>query len=138
MLPYSITCTTACDNLFELDDGRLQLISGGDTAPLMIGSNYILAELRFIEILEELNVERISNDDAVILRRRTGEEYRTHRRLKIGQCFQSEMINDLNVDGNRLLLMDNTYLFCSPLLKSSLEKYRLSYLSFTEGLSNFG
>jgi hypothetical protein len=51
--------------------------------------------------------------------------------------FSSDMVRDINLGGERFLLMDGTYLFVSPLLRQRLDASPFKYLRFTEGLSEF-
>lgn len=62
---------------------------------------------------------------------------RTHSQLHIGQRFSSGMIQDVDLDGESFLLMDDAYLFTTPLLKHRLELSPFKYLRFTEGLDEF-
>lgn len=136
-LPYCMSCTDQHALLYPLADGRFQIMEPAPLAPLMIGHEYVLVERELAEYLRDLDLPRLDVVDAVIYQPRTGEEIRTHERLVVGQRFSSDLIRDLNLDGERLLLMDNRWLFVSPPLKERLERSRFQYLRFSEGLREF-
>ena len=108
-----------------------------DLAPMMVGFEYVLVEEGLAEYLEALNLPRLTIANAILYDPRSTREIRTHRQLLIDQRFFSNMIRDIDLDGERLLLMDNRYVFVSPLLKERLERSPVQYLRFTEGLSHF-
>jgi len=54
----------------------------------------------------------------------------------INQHFDSDQINDIDLDGKRFLVMDKRYLFVSPELKLILEKSKHRFV-FSEGLTGF-
>ena len=112
-------------------------MDGTVIAPLMVGFQYVLANYELCDFLESLDLERVEYIPAILWNRATNEETRTHKRLKVGQFFASDQINDLNLDGPRLLTMDDTSLFVSPDLKELLEASGFECLRFSEGLSRF-
>jgi hypothetical protein len=109
----------------------------GVLAPLMVGHEYVLVETALAEYLAVLDLPRLSISEAVIYDARRQQEVRTHRQLHIGQRFSSDAIRNIDLDGEGLLLMDDTHLFASPLLKRRLEESPFKYLQFTEGLDDF-
>ena len=135
--PFSLSCSLPADSLYQLADGRFQLIANGPIAPLMTGFDYVLAEKPLAEFLFARGLERVRFLPAIIYRRGTGEEYHTHEQLLVGQRFSSTSIRDVALDGERLLLMDERYLFASPSLKEVLAESQFDYLQFSEGLSEF-
>ena len=142
MLPYHVACTIDSDRLYRLADGRYQLISGGDTAPLMVGVDYVLADHALVRLLQDIGLERTRFDDAIIWRRQSDEELRTHRSLLVSHVFSPDQIDDLDLDGNKFLLMTTsgigeTSLFCTPSLRAHLCSTDIDYLEFSEGLSEF-
>jgi len=46
-------------------------------------------------------------------------------------------VRDIDLDGERFLLMDDQYVFVSDSLRVRLEASRFEYLRFTEGLDGF-
>ncbi len=136
-VPFHVSCSQAGVGLFGLADGRFQLIEDGPIAPLMVGSGYILAESSFTDFLRGLQIERVSFEPAIIWHRRTGEEFRTHERIVLGQWFSLDQINDLNLDGCRLLSLNDQYLFASPELAQQMQESPFSYLRLTEGFTGF-
>lgn len=136
-LPYYLFCSEIGTNLYPLKDGRFQIVTKGKVAPLMAGYGYTLVEENFAEYLEQLDLHRLDIVDAIIYDPTHKEEIRTHRQLKIEQHFSADMIGDINLDGERILLMDNCYIFISPQLKRRLEHSEFQYLRFSEGLNEF-
>ena len=136
-MPFHLDCTEPSSLLYELNDGRFQFMDGSVTAPLMIGYEYVLASHEFCDFLEPHDLDRVEFVPAVLWNRAQDVETRTHKRLKVGQFFTQDQINDLNLDGPRLLTMDDRYLFVSPILKEILEASGFEYLRFSEGLSKF-
>lgn len=65
------------------------------------------------------------------------QEYRSHKEVVISQHFYPEQINNINLDGVRILILDNKFVFVSPSLKNKLEETKFNYLMFSEGLSQF-
>lgn len=138
MLPVHISCRDYSVSLFRLKHGRYQPISDGAIAPLMIGFQYVLAEHALASFLGELNIERIRIEPAIIWERDKNTEAHNHCQIYVGQTFSSDQINDLNLDGRRLLLMDESYLFSSPELAETLDRSEFDYLEFSIGLNRFG
>jgi len=104
---------------------------------VMVGYEYVLVESELAEYIEVLNLPHLAVIAAVIYDPRQNQEIRTYKQLRISQHFSSDMIRDINLDGERFLLMDGTYLFVSPLLRQRLDASPFKYLRFTEGLSEF-
>ena len=137
MLPFFVSCIEPSAKLYQLNDGRFQMIEQGGTAPLMSGFGYILMDEPLANFIKAIGVERVGIEPAVIFDRRQGKEYHTHHKVTVGQSFSSGEINDLNLDGDRLLLRGREYLFASPLLKGKLAEGPFKYLEFSEGLYGF-
>lgn len=137
MLPFHIFIKKGNPRLYQLDDGRFQIIEKGNLEPFMSGYGYVLVERGLADFLEQLNAERVSFKDAIVWDRASNTEYTTYRQILINQHFSHDQIQDLNVDGIRMLMMGNEYPFASPLLKQELENSRFSYLKFSEGLNGF-
>ncbi len=136
-LPYHMSCLESHPQLYQLSDGRFQIMEQGDLAPMMVGYEYVLVESGLAEYLEALDLPRLEIIGAVVYDPRKKQEIHTYRQLQITQRVSSDMIRDIDLDGERLLLMGETYLFVSPLLKQRLETSLFKYLRFTQGLSEF-
>jgi hypothetical protein len=136
-LPYHMSCLESHPRLYQLSDGRFQIMEEGDLAPMMVGYEYVLVESGLAEYLEALDLPRLEIVGAVICDPRKKQEIHTYKQLQITQRFSFDMIRDINLDGERFLLMGETYLFVSPLLKQRLEVMPFKYLRFTEGFSEF-
>lgn len=134
---YHMSCKESHPRLYQLSDGWFQIMEEGDLAPLMAGYDYVLAESKLAEYVEVLDLPRLEVVDAVIYDPRRKQELRTYKRLRIGQRLSSDTIRDINLDGERVLLMDGGSVFVSLLLKQRLEASPFAYLQFTEGLSEF-
>ena len=137
ILPYFMFCTEMGADLYQLKDGRFQIITKGKITPLMIGYGYTLVEKKFAEYLEHLNLPRLEIEDAIIYDPIDKNETTTHRQLKIGQHFSADIIRDIDLEGERLLLMNNRHVFASPKLKKRFEDSDFDYLRFSVGLSEF-
>src|SRR5687767_705827 len=120
-LPYHMSCLESHPQLYQLADGRFQIMEEGDLAPMMVGYEYVLLESGLAEYLEALDLPRLEIIGAVVYDHRKKQEIHTYKQLQIAQRFSSDMIRDINLDGERFLLMGETYLFVSPLLKQRLE-----------------
>jgi hypothetical protein len=136
-LPFHISCSQHSVGLLELSDKRFQLMEEGSIAPLMVGLGYILAEKALADYLRNLQLERVRFESVTIWHRRTNEEYRTHERIVVGQWFSADQINDLDLTGNRLLCLNDQYLFASPSLAQLLQSAPFNYLVLSAGLSEF-
>src|SRR4030095_7037758 len=136
-LPYHMTCPQSHARLYQLKDHRFQIVEEGGLAPVMIGYEYVLVEEDFAQYLTSLYLPRLEIIDAIIYDPRLKQEIRTYRELRIDQQFSSGMIRDIDLDGERFLLMDRQYLFVSGPLRKRLEASRFKYLRFTEGLTEF-
>jgi hypothetical protein len=136
-LPFHVFCESPAVRVYELNDGRFQLIDPGPISPFLAGYRYLLVEQNLATFLATLGIERVRQEPAVLFNRGTGEELHTHVRLHVGQFFNQNQLLDLPLDGLRLLAMDDQYYFVSPELKAELEVGRFRYLRFTEGLSGF-
>jgi hypothetical protein len=137
MIPYNLSCTQRGTYLYQLKDGRFQLIQEGAIAPFMWGPGYVLVENAMAEFLEALRLCRVSCREAVIWDRKNDKEYRSHKQLIIGHHFSADQIDDLDLDGERMFLMGDQHVFVSPALKQKLESESFSYLRFSERLSDF-
>ncbi len=135
--PFHVSCSQHGVGLYELADGRFQLIEDGPIAPFMFGPGYMLIERTFAAYLKSLQLNRVIFESAVIWHRRANEEYRTHERILVGQWFSPDQINDLNLKGEKLLVMNDQYLFASPALALRLHDAPFPYIQLTEGLTEF-
>jgi hypothetical protein len=109
----------------------------GNIAPLMCGFGYVIIENKFADYLDLLDIPNIELQKVIIWNRQSNEEYRNYKQILFDQHFSSNQINDLNIDGLRMMFMDNRYLFVSPKLKQILEKSKFDYLFLSEGLDRF-
>lgn len=134
-LPFFLA-TPPTTNLYKLDDGRFQLISSAEVLPIMTGPNYFLAENSVAEQFQMLNVENASYRPAMIWDRKLDVEYPNYQEITVSSHFDAEMINDINLDGSRFLILGNAYVFVTPGLKEAIENSGMD-LKFSEGLSGF-
>lgn len=137
MYPYYVETDDIPVGLYQLKDGRFQLIQDGGIGPFMSGHGYLLVEKELAQYLENLRIERATFKDAVIWDRKNDKEHYSHKEIVLSQHFTSEQINDIDLDGDRILTMGNEYIFVSPSLKEKLENSKFSYLKFSEGLGKF-
>lgn len=130
-------CVGPADNLYQLNDGRFQLIWGGPVAPLMVGFEYILAERSLAQFLSKRHLNEVHFTPAIIFRRATNEEYLTHEQLTVPQLLNDWDGRDIPLSGEGLMLMGKSSLFATPALKLALEHSGFTYLRFSEGLDGF-
>lgn len=135
MKPYHLDTNNNPVNLYQLDDGRYQMIEQGSISYLIIGYKYVLVSAELFELLKTLNIENISFKEARVWNRKTNEEFE-YQQIIVNQHFMPDQINDINLGGLRFLLMSNQYLFVSPELRAVLEKSKFEF-RFSEGLSHF-
>ena len=133
---FHVSCKLPAVGLYELNDGRFQLIEQGPLAPFMSGYRYLIVERQLAAYLNDIGIERVRQESVVLFNRGTGEEFRTHVRLHGGQYFTPDDVRDLALDGPRLLTMNDHYYFVSTDLKALLESHQFAYLQFSEGLSD--
>ena len=120
-----------------MNDGKFQIVEKGKIGPFMCGYGYLLVERELANFLEGLGLERAVFKDALIYDPVAKEEIKTHLEIVLNQHFSSIDIRGINLDGDKLLMMDNQYIFVTPSLKDKLTKSEFSYLKFSEGLSEF-
>ena len=137
MLPFLVDCEQPMPPLFELADGRFQRVTDEPLAPYMPGYQFLLVEAALAEFLDDLGVERVKFERAILWDPATQSEVTTHVRLRVEQFFDANLLSDLALDGLRLLTMNDQYYFVSSALKAELERSPFSYLRFSEGLSKF-
>jgi hypothetical protein len=134
-LPFLVSCSIPAPVLFERGDGRFQLMEQQPPSPFMAGRGYLLVENALASFLQQIKVERVSFVSAVLFSPATGEEFKSHVRIRVSQFFRSNELLDLDVSGNRLLTLNDQYYFASPDLKAELEASPFRYLEFSEGFS---
>lgn len=137
MLPFLIESRVDSVRLYELNDGRFQLLDPAPAGPFLSGPGYLLVERNLGQFLVEQGVERVTCEDATLFDRLSGTELRTHVRIRVGQYFTSDQLYDLDLTGPCLLTMNDEYYFASPDLRDRLQQAAFSYLSFSEGLTRF-
>ena len=136
MYPYSLAFESDTF-LIELSDGSFQLMGVREIESIFIGHKYILVEKEIADKFTALGAERFTTELAIIWNRQDDIEYSSHVKMVVNHHFESDQINDIDLDGKQFLLMENKYLFVSPELKSVLET-QFPKFEFTEGLSHFG
>ena len=136
-LPFLMSCEQPAPTLFELGDGRFQLMEQLPVPRFIAGYGYLLVERRLALRLQELQVERVKFEPAVLFDPVSGEEQYTLTRLRVSQFFRANELIDLSIEGLRLLTLNDQYYFVSPALKVQLEDGAFPYLRFSEGLSEF-
>ena len=136
MYPYHLEINNQTD-LYQLNDGRFQLIKPGPIAPVMVGFKYILVKHSIAVYLKALDIDRVKFNPAIIWHRKEDIEDLSYTQIEVNHHFDSQNMNALNLDGSKFLLMDNRYLFVTPELKTKLETSPLNW-TFSEGFSNFG
>jgi hypothetical protein len=136
-LPFLISCRTPAPTLFELRDGRFQLMEQAPLPPFIAGYGHLLVEHALAQHLQALQVERVNFQPAILYNPVSGQEINTLTRLRVSQLFRPGDLSDLSLEGLRLLTLNDQYYFVSPTLKQELECGAFPYLRFSEGLSEF-
>jgi hypothetical protein len=136
-LPYSVNCDLPAPLVFELNDGRFQLIDQTPVSPFMAGRGYLLVEQALADCLRHTGVEGVAYESAVLFNPATGEECHSHIRVRVAQVFRDHQLRDLNLSGRRMLTLNDQYYFVSQELLSVLQAGSFPYLSFSEGFSRF-
>ena len=137
LLPFHIFSSVPAVGLYQLQDGRFQLIKDGPVAPFMAGPGYLLVETALAEFFQSLGLERVKYEPAVVWNRVTDVESHDYVSMAVGQWFSQDQVWDLNLEGDRLLVLADQYSFGSPSLKALLGNACFPYLQFSEGLSGF-
>ena len=137
-LPFNVGCDLPRPLLYELSDGRFQLVDRTPPSPFMEGRGYLLVERALADFLREQDLELVRFEPAVLFDPATGVEHRDHVRVRIDQFFTHDQIHDLAVDGCRLMTLNDEYCFVSETLMSRLQAADFPYLRFSLGLSQFG
>jgi hypothetical protein len=137
ILPFHVSCNQPAVRLFELDDGRFQLIQQGRIAPFMDGYRYLLVEESLARFLQALDVAGIRIEPAIIYNRESGEEIRSHSRIHVSHYFAPLDIRDLRLSGMKMQAMLDEHYFVSPELMAALRDSPFKFLVFTEGLADF-
>ena len=137
MLPFCIGSKAPSVPLFELSDGRFQLLKTAVAGPFLYGPGYLLVERDLGHFLVKQDLEGVTCEDAILFHRPSGAEYHMHVRIRVGQHFTDDQICDLDLIGPRLFVMNDEYYFVSPELRQRLQHASFDYLIFSEGLSGF-
>jgi hypothetical protein len=125
LVPFQLGCRTSGVGLYERTDGRFQMMEAGTVAPIVWESNHTVLVERSLGELLAARAEGVELHPAVIWRRRTDEEFRTHVRLVVHQSGDWGRPSDLTFDAQdgRLLV--------GPALKAALEDAGFDDLTFT-------
>ncbi len=103
----------------------------------MAGHRFLLVENALAAYLNSQGLERVRFEPAILFNRVTGEELTSHTRVRVGQIFQPDQISDAELDGLRLLTMNDEFYFASPALAAKLEQSPFTHIKFSEGLDGF-
>ncbi len=136
-LPFLLSCKQPSVRVFELADGRFQLVEHGEVGPVVFGYKHLLVEAQLATFLKGLGLERVQFEPTAFFVRSTGKEWSSHERVRVGQYFTMDQMQDFALDGQRILILNDEYYFVSPSLKQVLERAGFDYLEFTEGLTGF-
>ena len=123
--------------MLELKNGIVQCVESKPLPPLVTRFQLVLAEERMSLLLAALEVPRIRIEPAVVYLAGGQGQVHSHSRIRVGQYFTLDQSNDLNIEGDRLLTLNDESLFVTSSLKEKLEEAELEYLKFSKGLSEF-
>jgi hypothetical protein len=128
---FVVDCEASYLSLYPLSDGRFQLLREPPAAPLETSAEFILAEKPLADFLAARALANVEIVPAIIYDRSTGEEYRTHQRVIVGERYEFKNWDDLPIEGERLFLLHGT-MCASPALKQVLSESPFTYLRFSE------
>ena len=121
------------DSLYQLKDGRCQLIHGGAVTTIMHGGSRMLVAKELIALLEQIGSPAFRVvKSATIWRRREDREYNTHveatgmDQLHYGQLRNHDLL------GEQLFSFEG-YLLVTPSLKKRLQQAGFDSLRFDLG-----
>jgi len=137
MYPFLVESKVFCVDLYQLKDGRFQMIKEGNLSPFMAGYDYILVEDNLTDFLELLDIPQIEFGNAIIWNSNTKTEYKNYKQLFIKNYLTEENFNHLDLKGLKMYLYQGGYLFVNPALKELLENSKFDYLLFSPGFSRF-
>ena len=137
MTPFLVESKIRAVSLYQLRDGRFQMIKQGNLSPFMNGFDYILIDEELAGFLNSVDISHIEIIDAIVWNRETEVEYKNYRQLVVNKYFTEENFQTQNLKGMQMYMYGNGNLFVSPELKELLEKSKFDYLSFSEGYIRF-
>lgn len=132
-----MSCNIDSVPLFQLSDGRFQLIKDGPIAPFMCGRGYCLMEKDLTDFLLKLDIPGIGFESATIWHRSHDIEYEGYFNMLVEHFIDNSSLNELDTSGLKFFSMNDTFLFVTPRLKQILTNSPYSYLHFSEGFSEF-
>ncbi len=132
-----MSCNIDSVPLFQLSDGRFQLIKDGPISPFMCGPGYYLIEKDLVDFLLELDISGTRFESATIWHRSLDIEYRGYFNMLVEHFIDNSSLNELDTNGLKFFSMNDTFLFVTPRLKQILTNSPFSYLRFSEGFSEF-
>ncbi|MBV1775382.1 hypothetical protein KSF73_06600 [Burkholderiaceae bacterium DAT-1] len=135
-LPYFIQTQRPSPSLFKLADGRFQLVDGAEPTLFMPGFDYLVMSRVLAEYLQSLAIQRITMHPVTVFHRGTGKTWSDYFNVEVGQYFQQDQIHDLNLEGDRILVMGNGNFFASPALALKLAEH-FPELRMIEGIGFF-
>lgn len=136
-LLFHVSCDLDAPRLYQLRDGRFQVIDQVPATPFMSGYRYLIVEEALAAFLVDCGVERVRYEPAILFDRASGAEHGGHVQVHVNQFFKPQDIRDLALDGSRILTMNDQWYFVSLDLKRQLERSPFTYLRFSEGLTEF-
>ena len=137
MIPFLVESKIRAVSLYQLKDGRFQMIKQGNLSPFMNGFDYILIDKELAGFLNLVDIPQIEIIDAIVWNRETEVEYKNYRQLVVNKYLTEENFKTQNLKGMQMYMYGNGNLFVSPGLKQLLEKSKFDYLFFSEGYSRF-
>lgn len=137
MYPYSVESKNFHVGLFQLSDGRFQMIKQGNLSNFMSGADYLLIENKLANFLSNLDIPLIDFRDAIVWNRKLDKEYKNFKQLIVKKYATEESFEHWDLSGLQMYLYGRNHLFVSPKLKEKLERSEFEYLLFGKGFSRF-
>jgi RimJ/RimL family protein N-acetyltransferase len=136
--PFQVWCEQPAPVIYGRNDGRIQLMQPIPVPPFIQSPGCFLVERALAEFLKAFDVERVSYWPAVLFDPVSEREIDSHVRLHVGHGFDFGKMDDLPLDGLRMMLMDGRDCFVSPELKTLLQASPFRYLKFSKGMQGYG
>ena len=133
---YNVESKSGHD-LYQLIDGRYQIIRKGRFSDILLGHEYILVKEYIADFLLCNEVKGIRFEPAIIYDKTSAQEWHDYCVMLFDCTFNASMISMLDHAGLKAYCMDSRYLFVTPDLKVLLETTNFK-LQFSQGLNHFG
>ncbi|MBQ4811506.1 hypothetical protein J8M20_09160 [Pseudoalteromonas luteoviolacea] len=115
--------------LYELKDGRFQIVGPGVLYDILLVSGYILVSERFAVFLDNLKISGIRLESAVIYNPANKKEIYTHQKMEVLKKYNKKNMNQI-IDSTicKIAQYGNGCIFVNAPLKTEIEKVYKDYI----------